>query len=240
MVAGQPYKMLFIKKIFNKIYYEKYSKKSYSISNVDLILERLFKDINQGVYIDVGCNHPIKYNNTYLLHKKGWCGINVDADNSSIKLFNIFRKKDYNVNCVLSDKQEIKDFYFYHERSSINTLSKELVNSRKTKPAKTIKIKSKTLNQILESSPFNLNKINLLSIDIENHEYEVLKNFNFSKYKIDVIVAECIDLSLKKLEIYNQSLNFVMNSNIYKLLVSNNYKLINWVHSDLVFVRNDF
>ena len=240
MVAGQPYKMLFIKKIFNKIYYEKYSKKSYSISNVDLILERLFKDINQGIYIDVGCNHPIKYNNTYLLHKKGWCGINVDADNSSIKLFNIFRKKDYNVNCVLSDKQEIKDFYFYHERSSINTLSKELVNSRKTKPAKTIKIKSKTLNQILESSPFNLNKINLLSIDIENHEYEVLKNFNFSKYKIDVIVAECIDLSLKKLEIYNQSLNFVMNSNIYKLLVSNNYKLINWVHSDLVFVRNDF
>jgi FkbM family methyltransferase len=240
MVAGQPYKMFFIKKFFNKIYYKKYSKKSYSISNVDLVLERLFKDINQGVYIDVGCNHPIKYNNTYLLHKKGWCGINVDADNSSIKLFNIFRKKDYNVNCVLSDKEEIKDFYFYHERSAINTLSKELVNSRKTKPAKTIKIKSKTLNQILENSPFNLNKINLLSIDIENHEYEVLKNFNFSKYKIDVIVTECIDLSLKKLEIYNQSLNFVMNSNIYKLLVSNNYKLINWVHSDLVFVRNDF
>jgi len=240
MAAGQPYKMLFIKNFFNKIYYTKYSKKSYSISNVDLVLDRLFKDINQGVYIDVGCNHPIKYNNTYLLHKKGWWGINVDADKSSIKLFNIFRKKDYNVNCVLSDKEEIKEFYFYHERSAINTLSKELVNSRKIKPAKTLKIRSKTLNQILESSPFNLNKINLLSIDVENHEYEVLKNFNFSKYKIDVIVAECIDLSLKKLEIYNQSLNFVMNSNIYKLLVSNNYKLINWVHSDLVFVRNDF
>ena len=240
MVAGQPYKMLFIKNFFNKIYYKKYSKKSYSISNVDLVLDRLFKDINPGVYIDLGCNHPIKYNNTYLLHKKGWRGINVDADKSSIKLFNTFRNKDYNVNCVLSDKEEIKDFYFYHERSAINTLSKELVNSRKTKPTKTLKIKSKTLNQILESSPFNLNKINLLSIDVENHEYEVLKNFNFSKYKIDVIVAECIDLSLKKLEIYNQSLNFVMNSNIYKLLVSNNYKLINWVHSDLVFVRNDF
>ena len=240
MVAGQPYKMLFIKNFFNKIYYQKYSKKSYSISNVDLVLDRLFKDINPGVYIDLGCNHPIKYNNTYLLHKKGWRGINVDADKSSIKLFNTFRNKDYNVNCVLSDKEEIKEFYFYHERSAINTLSKELVNSRKIKPAKTLKIRSKTLNQILESSPFNLNKINLLSIDVENHEYEVLKNFNFSKYKIDVIVAECIDLSLKKLEIYNQSLNFVMNSNIYKLLVSNNYKLINWVHSDLIFVRNDF
>jgi len=232
--------MFFIKSFFNKLYYKKYSKKSYSLSNVDLVLDRLFKDINQGVYIDVGCNHPIKYNNTYLLHEKGWRGINVDGDKSSIKLFNLFREKDYNVNCVLSDKEEIKEFYFYHERSAINTLSKELVNSRTTKPTKIVKIKSKTLNQILKSSPFNISKINLLSIDVENHEYEVLKNFNFSEYKIDVIVAECIDLSQKKLEIHNQSLNFVMNSNIYKLLVSNDYKLINWIQSDLIFVRNDF
>ena len=61
-----------------KIYYEKYSKKSYSISNVDLIIDRLFSKIKKGVYIDVGCNHPIKYNNTYLLHKRGWSGINID------------------------------------------------------------------------------------------------------------------------------------------------------------------
>ena len=43
-----------------------------------------------------------------------------------------------------------------------------------------------TLNEILEQSPYKNKKINLLSIDIENHEYEVLKNFNFKKYKIDM------------------------------------------------------
>ena len=63
-----------------KIYYNKYTKKSYSISNVDLILERIFSKIKNGIYIDIGCNHPIKYNNTYLLHKKGWKGINIDLD----------------------------------------------------------------------------------------------------------------------------------------------------------------
>jgi len=57
--------------LIKKIYYEKYSKKSYSISNVDLIIDRIFRDIPKGIYIDVGCNHPIKYNNTYLLHKRG-------------------------------------------------------------------------------------------------------------------------------------------------------------------------
>ena len=69
---------------FKKIYYEKYSKKSHSISNVDLIIDRLFSKIEKGVYLDVGCNHPIKFNNTYLLHKKGWSGINIDLDKKSI------------------------------------------------------------------------------------------------------------------------------------------------------------
>ena len=79
------------------IYYEKYTKKSYAISNVDLIIDRIFANKKKGVYIDVGCNHPIKYNNTYLLYKRGWNGINIDLDKLSIKEFNKFRKKDYNV-----------------------------------------------------------------------------------------------------------------------------------------------
>ena len=226
-------------KFLKSIYYEKYTKKSYAISNVDLIIDRIFANKKKGVYIDVGCNHPIKYNNTYLLYKRGWNGINIDLDKLSIKEFNKFRKKDHNVETIVSSDGKIKEVYFYHARSATNTLSKELINYRKSKTKK-IKKESRTLNEIIENSPFNKKKINLISIDVENYEYEVLKNFNFSEYKIDVIVAECIDLSQKKLEIHNQSLNFVMNSNIYKLLVSNDYKLINWIQSDLIFVRNDF
>ena len=70
--------------LLKKFYYEKYSKKSYSISNVDLIIDRIFRNIHKGVYMDVGCNHPIKYNNTYLLNKRGWSGINIDLDKTCI------------------------------------------------------------------------------------------------------------------------------------------------------------
>ena len=59
--------------LLKKIYYEKYSK-----SSVDLIIGRLFSNKSNGIYIDVECNHPIKYKNTYLLHKKGWDGIKID------------------------------------------------------------------------------------------------------------------------------------------------------------------
>ena len=236
MADGQRNEMTFLE----KIYYERYTKKSYSLSNVDLIIDYLFKNINKGVYIDLGCNHPIKFNNTYLLYKRGWSGINIDSDFDSIKLFNKFRSNDFNVRNIVSDDEGVKKLYYYHKRSALNTLSKDLVDSRTSKPSKIIKEKSVTLNKIIEDSPYRNSKINLLSVDIENHEFEALKNFNFLKYKVDVLVVESTDTSQKKLEMYNQSIDFITKSKVYNLIVKNGYKLINLIHSDLVFVRNDF
>ena len=236
MVVGPRAKMNLLK----KIYYDKYTKKSYSLTGVDLIIDHLFRNIDKGIFIDVGCNHPIKFNNTYLLHKRGWTGINVDSDHNSIELFNKFRRNDFNVRSIVSEDENIKKLYFYHKRSALNTLSKELVDSRTAKPLKTVEEKSVTLNKIIENSPFRNSKINLLSIDIENHEYEALKNFNFNKYNIDVLVVEITDTSLEKLEMYNQSLSFILESKVYKLIIENGYKLVNLVHSDMVFVKNNF
>ena len=224
--------------LFKKIYYEKYAKKTYSISNVDLIVDRIFSNKLDGIYIDIGCNHPIKYNNTYLLHKRGWNGINIDLDKKCINEFNIMRKNDYNVQeLVGSIDGEEKEIYYYHERSAINTISKELADKRKNKPRQIIKKKTKSINKIIESSPYNNKKINFMSIDIENYEYEALKYFNFQKYEIDLIVTECMDINQQKLETHTQSLDYILNTKLYKLLEQNNYKLINWVNSDLVFVR---
>ena len=224
--------------LFKKIYYEKYSKKSYSLSAVDLVIDRLFSKINNGIYVDIGCNHPIKYNNTYLLYKRGWNGINIDLDKKSIIQFNKLRKKDTNINTLVTSKDdEEKLFYFYHERSAINTISKDLADSRSIKPKKVLKFKGKTINTIIESTRYKNEKINLVSIDIENYEYEALENFDFKKYKVDVIVAEITDIKQKNLEIYSQNIDYILNSNLYKLLIKNNYKLINWVNADLIFFR---
>ena len=227
-------------KILKELYYNKYSKKSFSISSVDLIIGRLFSNFNCGIYLDIGCNHPIKYNNTYLLYKKGWKGINVDLDSESIKQFNLMRKNDHNVNALVTSKDnEEKDLYFYHKRSAINTISKVLAEKRENKPKKIKKLKGVSINTIINDSPFQNKKINLLSIDIENYEFEALKEFNFAKYNIDVIVSEVTDIDSSKFVLYNNSLEKITNSKIYELLTRNNYKLINWVNSDLVFVNKN-
>ena len=121
----------------------------------------------------------------------------------------------------------------------MNTVDKNLVKSRKAKPKKIIKLSTTTINKIISNSPYKNKKINLLSIDIENHEYEALKKFNFKKYKIDIIVTECLNTKAKKMETQSQSLKFILKSKIYKLLTKNNYKLINWINSDLIFIHKN-
>ena len=96
------------------------------------------------------------------------------------------------------------------------------------------------MNDVLDESIYNTSYIDFLSIDVEGSELSVLKNFNFEKFKPKVIVVEYLDLSLNKLEIKNLSIQNAMNSEIYKLIISKNYTLANMIHSDLVFIYNDF
>ena len=72
-------------------------KKSYSMEGEDLELLKMTKNINQGFYVDAGCYHPLRLNNTYLLYKKKWSGLNIDLSEFSIDLFNYMRPNDVNV-----------------------------------------------------------------------------------------------------------------------------------------------
>ena len=108
-----------------KIYYNKYLKKSYAISGVDLIVDRFFSKVKNGIYIDIGCNHPIKYNNTYLLYKRGWKGINIDLDQKSIDEFNKFRPKDHNIKSLISNNNEDTKKYIIFTKDQPLTLLKK-------------------------------------------------------------------------------------------------------------------
>ena len=217
-----------------------HKKISYSYGGVDSLVNNIFKNNDKGFYVDVGCGHPVKNNNTYLLNKKGWYGINIDLDNENINLFDIYRPSDQNISTAISDKVGEEDFFFYHNKSAINTINKKTADYQNAKVSSIKKIKTNTLNNVLNNSKYNSLKIDFLSIDIEGSEFLALKNFDFNKYNPKIIVVEHLDLSLPALEIKNLNINSAINSDIYKLIVSKNYTLANMLHSDLVFVNNKF
>ena len=233
-----------IKKLFNKISVLKrkikYKKVSYSFGGLDLIIDYIFKNKIKGYYIDVGCQHPIANNNTYLLYKrKGWNGLNIDLDQKNIDLFNIERKKDLNICAAISSSKKIDDLFFYHNGSPINTLVKDVALNRKAKYSEIKKIESTSLNIVLKKNQIE-DKINYLNIDTEGNELDILQGFDLKKYKPDIISIEFLDLKMKKLEMKNNSLKNVLDSELYKHMVDNNYYLINWNHADLIFAHKEF
>ena len=108
-----------------------YKKKTgfYSQWGEDKYIDEFFKDKKVGFYFDIGAFHPIKYSNTCLLYKKGWRGINIDANKTSIDLFNIARPEDLNICAAISDKNSDIDFFIDHKLAPINTYGKNCLKS---------------------------------------------------------------------------------------------------------------
>ena len=220
---------------FQKFKSGNYVKKSYSRDAQDLIINHFFKDKKKGIYIDVGYYQPYNFNNTKLLYDRGWSGINIDLDFHTIDFFNFVRKRDENINIAISEKEGEKDLYFFHNRSAINSLSK----IRKKEAREIKRVKTKTLNSIIENSKFKNEKINLLSIDVEGHEIEVLRSIDLNKYFPEMIVIEFLERDiLDNMEFYNQNIDQVINSEVYRYMVKNDYHFVNWLNCDLIFAHN--
>ena len=83
-------------------------------------------------------------------------------------------------------------------------------------------------------------KFGIIGNPIKHSLSPILHNYWFKKYNIDCIAIEILNTSNREIETQNQNLDFIFKSNVFKLLKKNNYKLINWVNSDLVFVNKKF
>ena len=172
-----------------------------------------FKNKTKGFYVDVGCYHPIHRNNTYLLYKKNWNGINIDTSQFSIDLFDYMRPNDLNYNCAISNKNEIIKLFYQKELSQLSTtesIQAEMVFQGNIKEKV---IQAFTLDEILNKSKYKNSKIDFLDIDVEGADLKVLEGLSFEKFKPELI---CVEIHARK----------IIESEIYKFLVDKKYKLI--------------
>ena len=188
-------------------------KKSYAMNNEDTAVLNYFKDRKNGFYVDVGCYHPIHRNNTHLLHKQNWSGINIDTSQFSIDLFNYMRPKDLNYNCAISDKNENIKLFYQKELSQLSTTEKGQAESVFQGNIKEKEMQAFTLDEVLNRDRYKKSKIDFLDIDVEGTDLKVLKGLSFDKFKPELI---CIEIHEKEVQL----------SEIYKFLVDKKYELI--------------
>ena len=200
-----------------------FKKSTYAMDGEDTAIDKFVENKSNGFYVDLGAHHPLHRNNTYLLFKKGWSGINIDVNEFSIELFEFLRPKDTNIQTAISDKNDVITFYYQKDFSQLNTTDKNIAKEHFSNEFKEKSIVCHTIENILENSKFKNNKIDFLNIDIEGAEMKVLKTLNFAKYDPQVICIEI--LGYRELNAENREIK-IKNSEIYKFLSNKNYKKV--------------
>ncbi len=212
-------------------------RKTYSMDSEDLAIIEYIEKKDKGFYVDIGAHHPIQRNNTHLLFKKGWEGVNIDINEFSIDLFKYLRPKDLNLQIAISDKDGEVTFYYQKNFSQLNTTDIEIAKENFNNNFKKKIIKCKTIQKILDESKFKDKKIDFLNIDIEGAELKVLNTLNFQIYDPKVICIEILGyrtLDEKKRE------TEIKNNEIYQTLLEKKYKKV-WSGSSYcshLFIKN--
>ena len=143
-----------------------------------MLREIISPAFNKGIYVDVGAYHPIKFSNTYALHKRGWRGINIDMDPIKIEAFKLARASDVNICAAISSEKTVKQAYNFSKYGLTSTLDPETAAAEGQAPVSVRNVETTTLDDVLEHSRYSNQEIDLLSIDAEGHDYHVLGSIN--------------------------------------------------------------
>ena len=185
-------------------YFGGYATKSYAQEGEDMILRRVFEGQSSGFYVDVGAPHPMRFSNTYFFYKRGWRGINIDAMPGSMKLFQKIRPEDTNLEIPIAAENKVLTYHIFNE-PALNGFDPQLSAAREAQPnrykvIKTVDLRTKRLDQVLDEHLPENRTIDFLSIDVEGLDFDVLQSNNWEKYRPNVILVEILASSLAELE----------------------------------------
>ena len=195
------------------------TRESYSQDKEDLFINEYFRDIKNGFYIDIGAYHPIRYSNTALLYNRGWQGVNIDMNQTSIDLFNIARKRDINICAAVSSSSKFVTQFIDHRFSPVNTIdekfSKSISKKLLLKRFSEKKVQTQTFEKLIKDNKLEIKKIEFLNIDVESHDFEVLQGINLTSLEPKLI---CIELENSQLNSNDQKIENYLEKYDYYLI----------------------
>ena len=202
-------------------------KYSFGFAGEDRIIEGMLKPVisKGGYYVDVGCNHPTFLSNTYGLYRKGWRGLCIDANSELIEKYQLFRPKDRAVCKLISDSPGERTFYEV-QNHVLSTTEEEFLDEYR-KEGLIIKnrlMQTHTLTEVLENEKAPLS-FDLLTIDVEEHDFRVLKSLDLNRYRPRLIVIEDETFDPKEPQ----------NNEVYQWLMAYGYSLEGFVLKNIYF-----
>ena len=221
---------------FDKLLYKFFKiEAAYSQTGEDKILKHLFDNIGKlGIsYLDIGANHPIMNNNTYLFYRRGGHGVCVEPNPELCKTIQKARPRDKCLNIgVSANEDSVAEFYSMNPHT-LSTFSKEdaiaLDEIGKFKIKKVLKIPVKNINNIIREN--FIKPIDLVSIDVEGWNTEIIQSFDFAKNRPFCFCVETLTFSQ-----FNNPEKLV---EIFKIFQNNGYKQYADTYLNTIFVNSE-
>lgn len=178
-------------------------KVSYSQCGEDLIVAFIFSELQipDWRYLDIGAHHPTEINNTYLFYRQGHRGVCVEADPTLFAEFQRVRGQDICLNVGVGVSEGEADFFIMTSKS-LNTFSQKEAERYQSDCQQTIE---KVIRMPLVSINMLAEKYfkphpNLVSLDIEGLDFEVLRTFDFERFRPEVFCVETLTYTTDKSE----------------------------------------
>jgi FkbM family methyltransferase len=156
--------------------------------------EEFFGRSGSGYFVDVGANDPERWSQSFHLEKMGWTGILIEPQPDLADTLRQRRKaKVYAVAC--SAPENAGKSMSLHLAGIHSSLDPRLATAS-ARPHGSVAVPLRTLDDILTESGAP-SPIDLLAIDVEGHEIEVLRGFDFARWRPRLILIEDLVLSLR-------------------------------------------
>jgi FkbM family methyltransferase len=194
-----------------------------------------FKNKREGTYIELGALDGVLYSNTKFFEDNlDWKGVLIEPHPYN---FELLQQNRTNTNFLFNNliscyEEELLFKYFLDNYSGVSGVEQTLPEEHYRnfynvidEPQASILLKPTSLTSIIKRT--DIKHFDLLSLDVEGHEYEVLLSWDFS-IPIDIIMIETLGESQSEKE-----------ELCHKLLIENDYVFhTKFKHNEIFILKN--
>jgi FkbM family methyltransferase len=173
---------------------------SFSQFGEDVMCSYLFEDGVKGYFVDIGAFHPMLLSNTYAFYRKGWRGLEIDANPEVAPLFARFRPEDKFIHSAIGRETGSVEMALF-EDAAFNCTSDQVdkVPERIRRKMRKVKVPINSLAAIFIKE--KVQKVDFLNVDCEGNDLNVLQSNDWSRWKPEVICVEDHSADWQKSEI---------------------------------------
>jgi FkbM family methyltransferase len=164
---------------------------SYAQRYEDLHLWRCFGAEEDGFYIDVGAGHPVYDNVSFLFYLAGWRGISVEPNPALAALERAVRPRDVLYEGLAGDAPGEATLYLQREFHGLSTTVIEHARTAETELGQSAEPLTRPVTTLAALCAAHAPaSFAFMKIDVEGAETDVLRGFDFDRFRPKVIVIE--------------------------------------------------